>query len=59
MVGCNGRLGAPQPQASAGMTPFGFGVGVRGQLFVSEAFGGAPDASATSLPPNSSGLAAR
>jgi len=30
------------------MTPFGFGFGKRSQLFVSEAFGGAPDASAVS-----------
>ncbi|MCB1609365.1 MAG: beta-propeller fold lactonase family protein [Xanthomonadales bacterium] len=33
---------------SNGMTPFGFTFGKRNQLFVSEAFGGAADASATS-----------
>lgn len=35
-------------QDSSGQTPFGFAFGKRDQLFVSEAFGGAPDASATS-----------
>jgi|RhiMetdeSRZDD1v2_1073273.scaffolds.fasta_scaffold22577_7 6-phosphogluconolactonase len=35
-------------QPSAGMTPFGFAFGRRGLLIVSEAFGGAPDASAMS-----------
>lgn len=35
-------------QDSNGQTPFGFAFGKRDQLFVSEAFGGAPDASATS-----------
>lgn len=48
LVGCQGRVGDPNPQPSAGMTPFGFGFGMRGQLFVSEAFGGARDASAVS-----------
>jgi 6-phosphogluconolactonase (cycloisomerase 2 family) len=33
---------------SSGATPFGFEFGVRDQLFVSEAFGGLPDASAVS-----------
>ena len=33
---------------SSGQTPFGFAFGKRDQLFVSEAFGGAPDASAVS-----------
>lgn len=32
--------------ASAGQTPFGFASGFRNQIFVSEAFGGAPGASA-------------
>jgi hypothetical protein len=40
--------GAPLVQDSAGTTPFGFAFGKRGQLPVSEAFGGAADASATS-----------
>jgi len=44
----DGRLGPPQPQASQGATPFGFAFGHRRKLFVSEAFGGAPDASAMS-----------
>ena len=44
----DGRLGPPQPQASQGATPFGFAFGHRRQLFVSEAFGGAPDSSAMS-----------
>ena len=44
----NGLAGAPLVQDSAGTTPFGFAFGKRGQLFVSEAFGGAADASATS-----------
>jgi hypothetical protein len=33
---------------SNGATPFGFSFGLRDQVFVSEAFGGAPDASAVS-----------
>ena len=44
----DGLLGPPQLHPSAGMTPFGFAFGARRQLFVSEAFGGAPDASAVS-----------
>ena len=44
----NGLAGAPLVQDAAGTTPFGFAFGKRGQLFVSEAFGGAADASATS-----------
>jgi 6-phosphogluconolactonase (cycloisomerase 2 family) len=36
------------PQASSGETPFGFAFDRRGRLFVSEAFGGAPDISALS-----------
>ena len=44
----DGLLGSPQVQASQGATPFGFAFGHRRQLFVSEAFGGAPDASAVS-----------
>jgi len=43
-----GVPGDPIPQASAGMTPFGFAFGKRDQLFVSEAAGGAPDQSALS-----------
>ena len=45
--GC-GYVDGPKVYASEGMTPFGFGFGKRSQLFVSEAFGGAPDASAVS-----------
>ena len=44
----DGLPGALQVQASAGQTPFGFAFGRREQLFVSEAFGGAPDQSAVS-----------
>jgi len=44
----NGLLGPPQAQASQGATPFGFAFGHRQRLFVSEAFGGAPNASAVS-----------
>lgn len=43
-----GVAGPPQPQPSAGMTPFGFAFAGRNKLIVSEAFGGAVDASATS-----------
>ncbi|MGH2987180.1 MAG: lactonase family protein [Solirubrobacterales bacterium] len=43
-----GVASGPSPQASAGQTPFGFGFDKRGHLIVSEAFGGAPDASAVS-----------
>lgn len=46
-----GRDGLPshmRVQDSNGETPFGFDFGKRNQVFVSEAFGGAPDASATS-----------
>jgi 6-phosphogluconolactonase len=38
----------PQVQDSPGATPFGFAFGRRNQVFVSEAFAGAPDASALS-----------
>jgi 6-phosphogluconolactonase (cycloisomerase 2 family) len=44
----NGLTGPIQVHASNGATPFGFAFGKRDQLFVSEAFGGAPDASAVS-----------
>ncbi len=44
----NGLLGDYVAVPSAGMTPFGFAFDRRGGLFVSEAFGGAPDASALS-----------
>ena len=44
----DGLLGPPQMHPSAGVTPFGFAFGARRQLFVSEAFGGAPDGSAVS-----------
>ena len=44
----DGSLGAPQPHASAGMTPFGFAVDKRGTLLVSEAAGGAANASTLS-----------
>ena len=44
----NGSIEAPVVTASAGATPFGFAVDRRGNLLVSEAFGGAPGASAMS-----------
>lgn len=44
----DGLLGPPLVHVSQGATPFGFAFGKRRQLFVSEAFGGAPDASAMS-----------
>lgn len=43
-----GIAGAPMTHASEGSTPFGFAFSGRDRLIVSEAFGGAPDASATS-----------
>ena len=51
-----GVPGAPVVTASAGMTPFGFAFGKNRQLIVSEAFGGALNASAlSSYQLNSSG----
>jgi 6-phosphogluconolactonase len=47
-VGSDGLLSAPNSQGAAGQTPFGFGFDHRGLLIVSEAFGGAPDASTVS-----------
>jgi 6-phosphogluconolactonase (cycloisomerase 2 family) len=44
----DGTLGPPIAQPSAGATPFGFAFDHRGTLIVSEAFGGAPDASVLS-----------
>ncbi|MBA2569579.1 MAG: beta-propeller fold lactonase family protein [Chloroflexi bacterium] len=43
-----GVAGPPDSRASAGQTPFGFAFTRDGTLVVSEAFGGAPDASAAS-----------
>lgn len=48
VVDADGLATGPNAQASAGTTPFGFAFDQRGRLFVSEAFGGAPDASAAS-----------
>jgi 6-phosphogluconolactonase (cycloisomerase 2 family) len=47
-VAANGLPGNPQVFSSAGMTPFGFSFDGPGRLIVSEAFGGAADASAVS-----------
>ncbi len=47
-VNRRGLAGEPEVQASAGQTPFGFDFDAQGRLFVSEAFGGAADASAAS-----------
>ncbi|MBI5284014.1 MAG: beta-propeller fold lactonase family protein [Chloroflexi bacterium] len=44
----DGVASGPVSHASNGATPFGFGFGRRNTLIVSEAFGGAPDASAVS-----------
>jgi DNA-binding beta-propeller fold protein YncE len=44
----HGLPGEANVQDSNGQTPFGFAFGKRDQLFVSEAFGGAENASATS-----------
>ncbi|HEY7569024.1 MAG TPA: beta-propeller fold lactonase family protein [Gemmatimonadaceae bacterium] len=48
VVNANGTLGAMTANPSSGMTPFGFEFSRSGRLVVSEAFGGAPNASATS-----------
>ena len=47
-VNDDGVLGAMNVFASSGITPFGFAFGKHDQFFVSEAFGGAADASAIS-----------
>ncbi|HUF47571.1 MAG TPA: beta-propeller fold lactonase family protein, partial [Vicinamibacterales bacterium] len=47
LVDDDGRPGFAQVHDSVGQTPFGFSFGKRDQVFVAEAFGGAPDASAT------------
>ncbi len=44
----HGVAGPPTSYPSAGQTPFGFAFAKRGVMIVSEAFGGAPDASAVS-----------
>lgn len=44
----DGLPGTPIVQDSVGMTPFGFAFGKRGQLLVSEAYGGAPGVSTES-----------
>jgi 6-phosphogluconolactonase (cycloisomerase 2 family) len=47
-VSDTGLLGAGAFYASSGTTPFGFSFGKRGQMFVSEAWGAAPNASTVS-----------
>lgn len=47
-VGNDGTLSTPSVYASPGMTPFGFDIGTRDLLYVSEAAGGAPGASTLS-----------
>jgi 6-phosphogluconolactonase len=47
-VGPDGTPGALSSQPSAGETPFGFAFDKQGNLIVSEAFGGAPNASVLS-----------
>jgi 6-phosphogluconolactonase len=48
VVSKSGLTSGPQVQDSPGATPFGFAFGRRAQVFVSEAFGSAPDVSALS-----------
>src|SRR5436190_13845479 len=48
LLDSQGRAGAAQSNPSEGDTPFGFDFDKRGHLIVSEAFGGAPGASALS-----------
>jgi 6-phosphogluconolactonase len=47
-LGADGLASQPHAYASSGPTPFGFDFTTNGALIVSEAFGGAPDASAAS-----------
>lgn len=47
-IDANGLASAVAAHASTGNTPFGFGFGKNNQLIVSDAFGGAPGASALS-----------
>ncbi len=47
-VGSDGSSSGPNVHASAGPTPFGFAITESNYVFVSEAFGGAVDASAVS-----------
>ncbi len=47
-VDANGVAAGPVPHASSGSTPYGFAFTQQGYLIVSEAFGGAPLASAVS-----------
>jgi 6-phosphogluconolactonase (cycloisomerase 2 family) len=48
VIRADGRSNGPQVHPSVGPTPFGFAFGPGGTLVVSEAFGGAADASALS-----------
>ena len=48
VVNSDGSASGPEINASSGPTPYGFGFGQRNVLIVSEAFGGAPNASAVS-----------
>jgi 6-phosphogluconolactonase (cycloisomerase 2 family) len=47
-VNNDGTAGGPHVYAASGVTPFGFAFGLRDRIFVSEAFGGAANASAVS-----------
>lgn len=47
-VARDGSASGPTAYASAGVTPFGFAFDSAGRILVSEAFGGAPDASTVS-----------
>lgn len=48
-IGADGTPISSDTFPAVGTTPFGFAFGRRGQLFVSEAFGGAPSASAVTV----------
>lgn len=56
-VGSNGAAGAPASVASAGQTPFGFAFDNKGRAIVSEAYGGAANASTVSSYSLTSGVA--
>lgn len=48
LVSADGLTAGPNVQASTGITPFGFAIGKRNQLLVSEANGGIPDGGSVS-----------
>jgi 6-phosphogluconolactonase len=48
LVAADGKASGPNVQDSVGVTPFGFAIGKRHQLFISEANGGTAEASSVS-----------